>query len=195
MTIEHRPFDRLTANRNKIGFTLIEMMVVIGIIAIISTWAVPGVRKAYRDFVFRRSAENLDVLYSSMRSYYLILNEFPPDSNADLIQKKAVWAIPSNLYKRTLTGTTYYLNIQPYDEKLTLKYDIDNHFTDIEAIKTFGISIKQSENVTTNNWFSFLEEKYPWAPRMIHGGSTLLCYPEVASQYVTENAIHRNRFY
>ncbi|MGX8716514.1 MAG: hypothetical protein ACSW8C_00820 [bacterium] len=170
-------------------------MVVIGVIALITTWAVPGVKKAYHDFVFHRSAENLDVLYGSMRAYYLVLNEFPADSNSDLIQKEAVWSIPSNFYKRTLTGTNYYLNIQPYDENLILKFDIGNHFTNIEAIKTFAICIAQSGNKTTNNWYSFLEKRYPLAPKMIYGGATLLCYPEVASQYITDSAIHRNRYY
>ena len=177
------------------GFTLIEMLVVIGLIALLATWAFPGIRKAYQDFIFRKSAENLDILYSSMRAYYLVFSEFPEDSSSNLIQTKAAWALPSNFYTRTLNNTTYYLNVRPYEGNIDLAYDVDNHLLNNENIKTFSISIKQTGNTTTNHWLSYLEKRYPDAPKRIYGGSTLLSYPEVAVQYVPDEKIHRNRYY
>ncbi|MGX8716385.1 MAG: type II secretion system protein [bacterium] len=197
-TIDHRPFGRLMVNKIYSGFTLLEMLVVIGIIALIATWAIPGVRRAYKDFMFRRSAENLDVIYGSIRAYYLVFNEYPDDTSSDLIKKNVVWAFPSNFYTRTLNGTAYYLNVRPYEEGMTLKYDIDNFISSRNDIKAFAITIKQADgtgNSTTNHWSDFLEERYPYAQTRIIGGSTLLCYPEIAEPYITDAKIYRNRYY
>ena len=50
-------------------------MVVIGIIAILSAFVVPGIKKAYSDFKIRETCDLLDTLASAKRSYYLIYNE------------------------------------------------------------------------------------------------------------------------
>ena len=63
------------AKRLKRGFTLIEMMVVIGIIAILAMWAIPGVKKVYNDFKMRGTIDKIDMLASAMRSCYLVFNE------------------------------------------------------------------------------------------------------------------------
>ena len=51
-------------------------MVVIGIIAILGAVVVPGFKKAYDDFKIRETYALLDSFFSTVRSYYLIHNEF-----------------------------------------------------------------------------------------------------------------------
>ena len=93
------------------GFTLIEMMVVIGLIAIIGAWAVPGLKKAYEGFKFAETFDHLDTFRSSFRAYYLIMNEFPSDSSRNRVKAKVAWCLPSSYYTRTLISQEYVLNV------------------------------------------------------------------------------------
>ena len=65
------------SKRLRRGFTLIEMMVVIGIIAILSTFVVPGIKKAYTDFKLSIIFDRVDTIMSGMRSAYLIFSAPP----------------------------------------------------------------------------------------------------------------------
>ena len=59
-------------------------MVVISIVGILVLIAVPGFKKAYQDFWIQRTLSDADTLLQSCRSYYLIYNEIPPDSQKNL---------------------------------------------------------------------------------------------------------------
>ena len=76
------------------GFTLIEMMVVIGIIAILSSFVVPGIKKAYDDFKLRQTYDNINIVMQAMRSYYLIFNETAHPHYGASISMVAVKATP-----------------------------------------------------------------------------------------------------
>lgn len=138
-----------------LGFTLIEMMVVIGIIAIITLWAVPGIRKAYEDFKFRQTFDELNTFVSSFRAFYLVQNEFPADSGNNYIKTYYAWCLPSSYYTRTVQDSQYRLNVQPY--KAT-SYDVDNWFHNSD--QSFFVSIYK--HTTANGWFPRLQEKYPY---------------------------------
>lgn len=194
---------RLLISKSRRAFTLVEMMIVLCLIAIITNFAIPKLRDATNNFVDLQNRENLDVLYTSMRSYYLVLNEFPDDGErAGVIPPEAVWVIPSYYYDRTVVnfkGKNFYeFNINPLRTDIALKYDIDNHFSR-EDIRTFGISAHRDDNKTTysvNQWYDFIAKRYPWAPKYVVGATTLLGYPEIAAEYtVLECADYRNRFY
>ena len=86
--------NRLTANKVCTGFTLIEMMVVIGLITLVSLWTVPGIKKAYEDFKTRQDLENLDMLIASTRAYELILNEYPHLTYYGRWAYEANWTLP-----------------------------------------------------------------------------------------------------
>ena len=80
------------------GFTLIEMMVVIGIIAILSSFVVPGFKKAYDDFKLRESLDYIDTTMSALRSFYLIHNEgsLQSYSGTRVMEKRLLSFLPSN---------------------------------------------------------------------------------------------------
>ena len=56
------------------GFTLIEMMVVIGIIAILSSVAIPGLRTLYRTYKTYEAYDQADTLIRTLTAYNLIMN-------------------------------------------------------------------------------------------------------------------------
>jgi prepilin-type N-terminal cleavage/methylation domain-containing protein len=69
------------------GFTLIEIVVTLCIVAILTAIAIPGFKKATEDFRLNSTLEDtLDIL-KACRSYYLIFNEFPPNVWDDIPDK------------------------------------------------------------------------------------------------------------
>ena len=171
------------------GFTLLEMLVVIGIVALITSWAVPGIKKAYEDFKFRQTFDELNTIVSSFRAFYLIQGEFPEDSGNNYVKTYYAWCLPSNYYTRTLKNSEYQLNVKPY--KAT-SYDVDNWFGNPE--KSFFISIYK--HTEANGWFPRLQENYPFfVVYKTNGGSACLGFPEVVQIYVTDSTAFRNRYY
>ena len=82
------------------AFTLIELMVVVGIITILGMIVGPGFKKAYEDFYLRKTLSDADELVQGIRSYYLIYNEMPPDCKNKYIAKEVAPFLSSHLFEK-----------------------------------------------------------------------------------------------
>ena len=194
---------QLLISKSRRAFTLVEIMIVLAIVVIVTSVTIPSLKKARDNFAHFQSQENLTVLYTSMRSHYLVLNEFPEGGGSSDIRKEAVWAIPSYYYKRTLkSGNSHELAINPSID-LPFVYRIDNSFS--KADGTFTISTHWDNNNKNyspekwNKWCVSLECAFPFAflkdeERYINS----LYYPEINVEYVAiecTDSDYRNRFY
>ena len=145
-TIDHRPstIDHLghwATNKILSGFTLIEMMVVIGIIAILGAVIVPGFKKIYSDFRMMETYNMLDSILSSMRSFYLIRNEqtwtiyyskieerlFPFLSGEWLEVKNHFWGISNYGTHPKLYDTKYVKRFYKIPDSYNPWYSTDGH--------------------------------------------------------------------
>lgn len=189
------------------AFTLIEMMVVLGILAIVSLWATPSIKRAIDDITMQKNAETFDTLYSSMRSYYLVLNEFPPDPQNDEVPQKAAWALPSTFYNHTPQADKdltwkYTFNVKPLNfgddlKNLELKYDIDNWIgNEKQTYRSMYMSVtEKGEGAGRNDsWHNFLLKRYPYAPNNPKGNRASIGYPELPISF-SRNETLTNRFY
>jgi len=118
------------AKRHK-GFTLIELMVVVGIISIVGMIVSPGIKKIYEDLKMDKTANEVVSLMNSCRSYYLIFNEIPKDYDPGKMPKTLKEFVPSSFFNKTLYDNAYYtLNIVPFGGT---NYDVDNWLHDNKA--------------------------------------------------------------
>jgi prepilin-type N-terminal cleavage/methylation domain-containing protein len=87
-----------SSSRN--GFTLIEIVVTLCIVAILTAIAVPGFRKATEDFRLNEFAYNFESLIKACRNYYLIFNEWPGDDSRNVVPVGNIHHfLPNHLYK------------------------------------------------------------------------------------------------
>ena len=102
-------------------------MVVVGIITILGVIVGPSLKKAYDDFLMKKTLSDADTLMSSCRSYYLIYNEFPADTRGDYIIKDLATFVPSKFFKKIkMVDTTsesyindvYQLIIKPFNNSI-----------------------------------------------------------------------------
>ena len=174
------------------AFTLIEMMVVIGIIAIVAGWAIPGLKRVYEDFKINETFDRMDTLLSSFKAYYLIMSEFPSDSKQDKIKIEYVWCVPSSYYDKTITnGTEYAFRIKPYQASA---FDIDNWFNQ-DGRKQFYVSLFGDAKPRT--WYNRFLARYPHLKVKMEYSDASTCvgfFPGL-EDYATESADLRNRFY
>ena len=103
------------------GFTLLEMLVVIGLLVLVTTVAVPQFKKCFQDIQLNKTLDDLDSLLQATRSYYLVMNELPEDEYSGRVSEEVAWAMQSNFlgpidsdsdprYK----GNFYYLTVINY---------------------------------------------------------------------------------
>lgn len=174
-----------------LGFTLIEMMMVICLIAITATWAVPSLKKAYEDFCLDESFYHLDTFVTSFKSFYLIENEFPEDSDIGKVRSDYAWCLPSHFYTRNLKNSAYQLNIKPYQ---ATSYDINNWLL-YKDYKQFYISIYQPPNAQI--WHNRLLEKYTSCTMDYSADKHSAClgfFPGL-SCYISDQEDFQNTFY
>ncbi|MDR2769327.1 MAG: type II secretion system GspH family protein [Puniceicoccales bacterium] len=120
-------YSSASVGRN--GFTLIEIIVALCIVAILSAIAIPGFRKATEDIRMNIYVNEVVNLVKSFRSYYLIFNEFPPNAtNGDLIPNVLIPFIPRHYVTNKRKGTEWYFNCHPLGNTKNW-YDLDNTMT------------------------------------------------------------------
>ncbi|MGX8716804.1 MAG: type II secretion system protein [bacterium] len=171
-----------------LGFTLIEMMVVIGLIALISLWALPGIKKAYEDFKVNETLDHMSTFVSGFRAHYLIESEFPGDTTPDWINIHPTWCLPSNYFTRNASNGKYYLNIKPYRGT---SYDIDSWIA--SGSKNFHISLYTS---ACDWWFSRLRKRFrSVVTKSGDGCVTVEDYHEINFGIIFEDSAWRNRYY
>ena len=135
------------------AFTLIELMVVMGIIAIFASVAVPGFKTAYQNMKREETIEEASVFLEACRSFYLVKNEFPSDSQPGEINTELKWALPKYLYK----GSKF--TKEPYSGGY---YDIENWENDSTRFNKYGLtyfSLRFVDNKFLNFFKNKLEER------------------------------------
>ncbi|MBU0993996.1 MAG: type II secretion system GspH family protein [Proteobacteria bacterium] len=124
--------------RNQKGFTLIEMMIVISLIGILATMAMPNFQKSVigaRETSLRRS---LFVLRDVIDQYYADHGKYP-DSLEVLAQEKYIREVPKDPF--TFSASTWIL-IPPEGE------DVEGGIYDIHS----GANLVSLEGVPYNEW-------------------------------------------
>lgn len=86
------------------GFTLLEMMVVIALLVVVTTFAVPGFRKLYKDFKINEILDHVDTFFKGYRGYYLVNNELPPDSGTGEVKTVMVPYLPAHFFSLPPSG-------------------------------------------------------------------------------------------
>lgn len=86
------------------GFTLLELMIVVAIIGVLSSIALP----AYQDYAFRARLSGmileLDSIADRLREYEVVMGTYPPDTH---IVPPAEVPMPDYWYRETLLGGNY----------------------------------------------------------------------------------------
>jgi prepilin-type N-terminal cleavage/methylation domain-containing protein len=183
------------------GFTLIEIIVALCIVAILTIIAIPGFKKATEDFRLNSTVEDTLDIIKACRNYYLIFNEFPPNMGDD-IPDKLLPFVPKHLIdpNRGTGGQVRRWNHRPLG-KTAYNYDLDN-FMDLSQYKPHGMGIslyglKQNTadwNKLYNKFKSIIGERYitlgPESNRMF------CLLPECpGSADLNGNATWENRYY
>ena len=101
----------------KNGFTLLEMLIVIGLLVIVTTVAIPQFKKSFDDIHINKTLDDLDSLLQSTRSYYLVMNEFPEDRRPGRMPIDANWVFQSNFLgsKEKVDEEYYNLIVKPWN--------------------------------------------------------------------------------
>ncbi|GAF75378.1 unnamed protein product, partial [marine sediment metagenome] len=69
-------------NSNRRGFTLVELLVVIGILAVLTAFVFPAIRGAMRKGKITETKTNIMALATAIKGYYSDFNAYP-DLNKD----------------------------------------------------------------------------------------------------------------
>ncbi|MDR0393427.1 MAG: type II secretion system GspH family protein [Puniceicoccales bacterium] len=157
------------------GFTLIEIVVALCIVALLTAIAIPGFRKVTEDFRVNTTLEDTMDILKAFRAYYLIFNEFPPDASNSDIPNRLLPFLPSRL----INPATHKWNVVPLGNKAYC-YDIDNWMGhSSNKPHSIGISLYGIKQNTTDwnkcyNKFKWsMGERYitPW----LHVNGYMIC--------------------
>jgi prepilin-type N-terminal cleavage/methylation domain-containing protein len=182
------------------GFTLIEIVVTLCIVAILTAIAIPGFRKATEDFRLNSTLEDTVDILKACRNYYLIFNEFPSNVYND-IPAKLLPFVPSHLIDpRPSYGNSHRWNRIPLG-KTAYGYDLDNFMDTGKKPHSMGVSlygIRQNTaewNKCYNRFKSCLGERY--ITTLIGSNDRMFCIlPECpGSTDLNSNTLWENRYY
>ena len=110
------------------GFTLLEMMVVIALLVVVTTFAVPGFRKLYKDFRINEILDHVDTFFKGYRGYYLVNNEYHvkfgirPEDIVKGDKFKSVISLSE------LLGSEYFIHLKIDNIELVSKVDAKSKF-------------------------------------------------------------------
>lgn len=171
------------------------MLVVIGMITIVTAVALPSLRGLFEDFRINQTVQEADTLISSYRSYYLIMNEFPADTNADSLRNfKADWCLPRNFY----TVSPHKFSVKPYKGDC---FDFEQWTDNIPAMtrcSTIFINMRGiSDSSVIEKYKAKFSNLYPKIPLTMDGTKNLgVVLPELVKEYCESEAfVHRNRYH
>ena len=189
----HKRHDSIAA------FTLIELMVVIGIITIICSVVGPGFKKFYDDFYMKKTLVDAATLVSACRSYYLVYNEFPADTTAGYIIEDLAQFVPSNLFNKTkINQNSYEFATTPFNNS-TFKWDINNWITWSGNTTTGGmyVSVQADWDSEENNIYvnAFMKQYSLSTPQpLLFNGDLCIPLPELPLK-ANLDSISKNRYY
>ncbi|MDR1254884.1 MAG: type II secretion system GspH family protein [Puniceicoccales bacterium] len=145
------------------GFTLIEIIVTLCIVAILTAIAVPGFKKATEDYRLNSTVEDTLSILKACRNYYLIFNEFPPDADWDDIPDKLRPFVSNHL----INASTRKWARKPLG-KTSYGYDVENWLNGATYRRphSSGVSLTGIRSNTTDlekcyrKFCSIMEERY-----------------------------------
>jgi prepilin-type N-terminal cleavage/methylation domain-containing protein len=179
------------------GFTLIEIIVALCIVAILTAIAVPGFRKVTEDYRLNSTVEDtLDIL-KACRNYYLIFNEFPPDAGSNTVPNRLDLFIPTRL----MNSSKKSFICRPLG-KTAYSYDLDNFMNNDDPntkLRSAGVSLRNiglgtaDWNKCYNKFKSSLGEKYI----TVSISNRMFCFlPECpGSMDLNSSMLWENRYY
>ena len=191
-----------TRNKRIIGFTLMELMVVIGIISIIGMAIGPGLKKTYQEFKINETLDITDILIKSLRSYYLIYNEFPKDGGCNNIPFSLSHFLSSYLFKREIIDGLYFglTNHLPYGDDNS-RWDFQNWLTLPWSSGANGY-IYLSIGSDISSWLQFYLGKcsdiYKTSEVRILGNDVIIGFPEFPQLGKLDSGVsneYGNRYY
>ncbi|HHU32309.1 MAG: type IV pilin protein [Zhaonellaceae bacterium] len=116
--------------RNELGFTLIELMIVVVIIGILATIAIPAYSNATQESKISKAKADLRTLESAIEIYYIEKGEYPKeekleDSLSSYIKTlpKDPWTNSYYIYELNEDGTRYEMYL-PANETNKLEKDL-----------------------------------------------------------------------
>jgi prepilin-type N-terminal cleavage/methylation domain-containing protein len=195
-SVPNQASEYLSASTARNGFTLIEVVVTLCIVAILTAIAIPGFRKATEDFRLNATLEDTVDILKACRNYYLIFNEFPPDANWDAIPDKLRPFVPSHL----MNLSTKKWNRKPLG-KAAYGYDVENWMADTSHKPyTSGVSLTGIRSNTTDlekcyrKLRSIMDERYVIKDNT--NGGMICTLPECpGSTNPSSNTTWENRYY
>jgi prepilin-type N-terminal cleavage/methylation domain-containing protein len=148
------------SSRNRNGFTLVEIIVALCIVAILTAIAIPGFKKATEDFRLNATLEDTLDIMKACRAYYLIFNEWPPNVWDD-ITDKLLPLVPRHLIdpNRGQSGGVHRWSCRPLG-KAACNYDLDCVYNSVSVSLIGIVSGTADWNKCYNKFKSSIGERY-----------------------------------
>ena len=148
------------------GFTLLEMLVVIGLLVLVTTVAVPQFKKCFQDIQLNKTLDDLDSLLQATRSYYLVMNELPEDEYSGRVSEEVAWAMQSNFLgpidsDSDYKGNFYYLTIKNYSG---YSYDWDFWCDNDDFRPHWGILFNEKDSPSRNLFVNKMKSRFGSSP-------------------------------
>jgi prepilin-type N-terminal cleavage/methylation domain-containing protein len=195
-----------SASVNQNGFTLVEIIVALCIVAILTAIAVPGFKKATEDFRLNATLEDTVDILKACRAYYLVFNEFPPDMGNG-IPDRLLPFVPRRLIdpnkgtdNQSRANIAHRWNCRPLG-KTAYNYDLDNVMSLDYKPHSMGVSLigikpgTADWNKCYNKFKSSVGEKY--ITTLTPNNDRMFCVlPECpGSTDLNSNTTWDNRYY
>ena len=138
------------------------MLVVIGLLVLVTTVAVPQFKKCFQDVQLNKTLDDLDSLLQATRSYYLVMNELPEDEDPGRVSEEVAWAMQSNFLgpidsDSSYKGNFYYLTIKNYSGA---NYDWDFWYESDNFHPQWGILFTKDDTVSKNLFINKMRSRF-----------------------------------